>query len=191
MAKGDETEDIIIKVGVAYGAFLLLVKLLLPTFGASPEEKAAIDSVDTANPVDNPFSYNYAPFVDAFNKNQNGGVTITDSLIAAKQDWDNLNPVPPLDWTHGNIDVITAAEAIKDGFAWYKVHITGNTTEVLSVLDNIPTKIILAAVSSALWVLYGIDLWTYLKQGSALMWRGLSTSDLKLVVDKMNALPIG
>jgi len=189
-----EVKNTVIQVGIVYGAYVLLIKPMLPTFGASPEEEAAINSVDMASATDNPFSFQYAPMVDYFNKvkasGQTGGMAMPEYIKYFKEQWDNTDPIPPMDGTHGIIDAITGAEAIKAGFAWYKIHITGNTSDVLSVFNVVQSKSQVASIAAVLWYLYNIDLWTYLKEGSALMWRGLSSSDLKYVVDKVNSLPV-
>lgn len=187
-----EVKNTLLQVGIIYGAYVLLIKPIIPTFGATAEEEAAINSIDLTPANENPFSFQYGPMVNWFNqvraKGETGGMDLAAFIKYFKQEWDNLDTIPPMDGTHGVIDAITGAETIKDGMdTWYFVP---KDATVLGVFNVVQSKMQVASIAAVLWYLYGIDLWSYLKEGPALMFRGLSPSELKLVVDRVNVLPV-
>ena len=188
-----EVKNTILQVGIVYGAFVLLVKPLTSMFGATTEEAAAIQSVDHTEERNNAFSEQFAPmrahFNSSFQAGDTGGMDIAAYIKYFKDQWDDLDPVPAMDGTHGIIDAITGAEFIKDSFSFWKSHLTGNTYDVLPVFNAVRSKEQVASIASVLYYLYGIHLWQYLKEGNGLMWRGLSPTDLKYIVDRVNSLP--
>lgn len=190
-------EKALLTVGVIYAGYLIIIKPLTSLFGASPEEKAAIDSVENTTPVDNPFNSQYQPFIDYFNNFGSngydaGGNPVTYSLNdynkLLKQQYDTLDPVPALDLTSGNaINIAIAAEAIYSAFGFF--HFMGNRDLVNAVFGSFTSKAQVAAVDAYLKANYGTDLWTFLKNGAGGSFRGMGAADLAAIVNKVNALP--
>lgn len=189
-----DTEEEVVKTGLyvggAYAVYLVAIKPLLAYFGASPEQAASINNVDVAIPADNPFNGQYQPFIDGFAA-ANPNSDLNDYLILIKGIYDDNGGIPNVGPTDGLTNLgfeANCAEAVYGSFKWYKL--AADFSTIMTVFDTVNSKVQVAAIAAYLQVNYGKDLWTFLKNGAPGSFRGMHASDLAVIADRVNSLPV-
>ncbi len=181
-------EDIVVKLAIAYGGYLLIAKPLLAYIGASPEEAAAIQNIDNTAPAANPFSFQYAPLQKYFN-NWRLQSTPDQFMHDLKLAYDNGEFSDYYTFTSGTIDgdIAVAAESIYNAFGFFKF--IADFDAVLGVFNTVNSKAQVAAIDAYLRYNYGRDLWTFLKDGALGSFRGLKPGQLSDIANRVNSLP--
>ena len=186
-AQGDETEDII-KYGLLLGAAaIFIIKPLLNTLGVTSEDAATVASVNTLDPTQNPFSYQFAPLAEENYWNDQSDPEqqyFQEDLVTYGQQGDTLNPLAP------TYNLIVNAEAINNAFGYFAY----DADTVLSIFNSLQTQTDVAYIAAYLYFNYQKDLMTLLTNGRYApifgLTSGLSKTDLAIIINHVMSLPV-
>lgn len=184
---GSLDEDLILVGAIGVGGFFLLKKIL-PDFGATPEEKQAIQNQAALPAKDNIFSADYEPYTDWFIQNATwqGYDTSTQFYQGlAKMFYDNNAAITPSMGIMAN--VVGWAESLYGDLSGFIL--PNNLADATYVLNQIQTGWQVGAIAEYLLDVYQVNLWDMLSTGAGLTIKGLGSSDLVAAINRLNNLP--
>jgi hypothetical protein len=189
MAKkiGSLDEDLILVGAIGVGGFFLLKKIL-PDFGATPEEKQAIQNQAALDPPHNIFTPEYQPYVDWFNVNATwqGYTTSTEFYQGlAKMYYDNNAAISPAMGVMAN--VVGWAESLYGDLSGFIL--PNNLTDAIYILNQVQYGWQVGAIAEYLADVYNVNLWDMLSTGAGLTVKGLGSTDLVAAINRLNNLP--
>lgn len=189
MAKkiGSLDEDLILVGAISVGGFFLLKKIL-PDFGATPEEKQAIQNQAALPAQNNIFSPEYTPYTDWFSTNATwqGYDTSTQFYQGlAKMYYDNNGAVSPAMGVMA--DVVGWSESLYGDLSGFIL--PNNLTDAVYVLNQVQKGWQVAAIAEYLADVYNVNLWDMLTTGAGLTVKGMGATDLVAAINRLNNLP--
>lgn len=179
----DEEENIVVTGGVVVAAYLLVVKPLLADFGLSTDQQAAVNSILSLTPQQNPFSPLFQPLIDY----EPPGFDPQAWAASAKQSYDNLSSADQLvvNWSNAqDVEIAKAAEIVYNSRGF-----TNNFDSVLQVFAAVPDKKGVAAMALYLLYNYNVDLWHFLRNGKWYNISGMNGVDITTIVNRVMSLP--
>jgi hypothetical protein len=205
----DATLDVVLLAGVGIAAYFLVVKPLLGLSGSDPAITAQAQLPGTQNP----FNYQFQPFVDFYNENaptitapvsgdfwQNMVNTVTLSVPAQtisnptiQQYFQSLYPNIPSTSTWGYLnteDLSQRAQILYNALSVSALNplSTSDQTGGLSALSGLSNQLQVAFIANYFWWNYGVDLLTFLN--GSLVKAGLSSANLVQIINTVNSLPV-
>lgn len=198
MAKMDDEEKelLIIGGGIAVLYFGVL-RPILRNLGVNDGSQDVIDSINQTAPEDNPFSYQFQPFVDAYQQyydSKAGGNVAAYwqqyKELLIEQFWGldgwSFPAMSTTDqWYPGVI-----AESLYNTISFWK---EPDSAVITSLFNTLNTQVQVAAIDAYFQFNYQVDLITFLLGGKRyflfLQW-GLTTSDIATIINHVKSLPV-
>jgi hypothetical protein len=203
------TVDVVLLAGAGLGLYFLVIKPLLSGLGVDPQSQATIDAEKALPAAQNPFNYQFQPWVDFYNNNtpqiNTGGQSLSTDIMAylnmapvvntnsnptMQQFFIALKQVPPASSPWATIDVVALsalAEQLNSAINGFTLTVTDQTA-AMSPLSGLTSQMQMAFIANYFWWNFNLDLLTDL-QGS-LFKQGLTPQNLAVVINAVNALPV-
>jgi hypothetical protein len=182
----DDDKDLLFTGAIVVGV-VLVGKSLLNTLGVSGEDKQAVDDQGAVVPDENPFSYQFQPFIDLWSPRY-GNATMQEYWQGMKQWYDGQSGNPQLTGDH--TDIAVYAESIYKSIGFWQT-IDENT--ITFVFNEIQGQVDVAAIDAYLSINKNVDLLSFLRSGQRyiliLHW-GLTDTILAGIIAHVNALPV-
>jgi hypothetical protein len=178
-------DDALVTVGIVAAGYFLVVKPILSTLGLDDNSKQTLSAVDATQPDENPFSWQYQPYQDFYNNEwANPGLT-------EQQNWQQVKAIAQSN--PGALDAVTNAvytwgETINNAFGFFLGYV--DEDNVVAVFNQIPSKVMVSAVSDYIYSNYQQDLWSLIKNGHWYNLAGLHPQGLVTIVTRVNSLPV-
>jgi len=181
----DTEKEVILVGGLVAGLYFFVVRPIMKNFGLDGESQETIDSLNTAQPDQNPFNINY---IDSYIAEHGG-----DYIQIMPSDVNALKPL--YDEGYRNIDkAVIWGEQIYDSFNWYG-NINGE--QLTAVFSQIPTKAAVCDVARYLYFTYNVDLLYLLRNGvfsilpNTIVSNGAPAGMVANFIKHVNSLPVG
>lgn len=202
------TTDVILLAGAGVALYLIVVKPLLTSLGVDPADQNTIDAQKSLPPSQNPFNYQFQPWVDFYNENTPaittgsgfwGGLeaylgldsnvaqvtnpTMQQFFIALK-----ASPGTPSPWALFNTsNLAQIAELINTAVNGFTLTATDQTAAISPFLQ-LKNQMEVAFIANYFWWNFNTDLLSDL-QGS-LFKQGMTAANLATLINTVNNLPV-
>lgn len=175
----DEDEKLLVAGGVILLAYFGIVKPLLNAVGVNPADTAVVNNISTTSNANNPFTYYYQPFVDAYSGNWATYGGVIGWMQALQQSFNNgtlTNQAAPL---------VFDAEALYSDAGYFRTDADG----IIAIFNSLTSKSDVAYIAGYLFANYDVDLLTFLRNGKQLFHFGLSDTQIAQIIAHINTLP--
>lgn len=187
----DRLEDLAIKGAIGISLWLFVIKPGLKQIGIDPAAQEAVDKISSTTPKNNPFSpqYKYGP-------SSRGSQYTPSYYLAIKQKLDSNPDDTTVDqpWKTLNAVAADVYQGMK-GFTVKTLFLNADFDQVMAGLHLLGDKAAISTLSAYMSAVYGVDLFTWLRDGEPLIPfltspnTGLSTNQLSQVITYVNSLP--
>lgn len=182
---GDVEGDVMLTAGIVVVG-VIGIKYLLASFGSSAEDSATVANQHTVTPAQNPFNPSFQPFLDNWNAYQQGN-TVADGMTTFYAEFQAGTLPAGTD----SFQIATWADTLKSALSVWNW--TVDTNAVFSVFSQMVSQIQCANLAAYVSYNFNKDLLTWLHYGgSPVPWvpNGLSDSQVAIIVNQINALPV-
>lgn len=182
-------DDVVIVAGVGVAGYLLLRKVL-PDFGASPAEKQIIQNQETTPAADNVFSSDSTVYRDwAIDHMDFSTYSTSTQLYSALRDMFFQNNSQPSADMGVFGQIVGWAESLYNDLTGFLI--PNNAADAVYIMNQLQFQWQAGAIDEYMIDNYGFGkgLWDLLRRGAGFTVKGIAASDLVNAIERLNNLP--
>lgn len=197
---GAISDDLVTGAVIVGGGFLLLNYFL----NGAGSTDSTVNTQAAVPPAQNPFSYQFQPFIDFYNNNTpiiqgtsftptGTPTTVNITNPSIQQFFQAIQAAPPTTSPWGYLDVVNLQARAQQLYnalsvsAWNPFS-TSDQTGALSAVSGLSNQLQVAFIANYFWWNYNVDLLVFL-QGS-LFKAGFTQGNIDNLINIVNALPV-